>query len=48
MVAFAQQLFDSTHGAISEGPDLFPAVLDAAGDLAGRRVVVPIDVPTLP
>jgi hypothetical protein len=45
MVAFAQQLFDNTHDAISEGPDLFPALLDAAGDISGRRIVVPIDVP---
>lgn len=41
MVAFAQQLFDDTHDAIPEGPDLFPVLLDAAGDIAGRRIVVP-------
>jgi len=41
MVEFAQQLHDETHWSIPEGPDLFPALLDAAGALAGQRIVVP-------
>jgi hypothetical protein len=35
MVAFAQHLFDATHDSIPEGPDLFPALLDAASDITG-------------
>ena len=41
MVDFAQQLYDDTHSVIPEGPELFDALLEAAGDIAGRPVVVP-------
>jgi len=39
MVHFAQQLHDDTHWSIPEGPELFDALLDAAGRIAGRPVV---------
>lgn len=48
MVDFAQQLFDDTHRTIPEGPELFDALLTAAGGIAGRPVVVPAALRTRP
>lgn len=45
MVDFAQQLYDDTHWSIPEGPALFGALLEAAGRIAGRPVVVPVRLP---
>lgn len=41
MVDFAQRLFDDTHWSIPEGPELFGALLEAAGAIWGRPVALP-------